>query len=359
MKRNQITLAAIAAAALLAAGCDKEVEKTQLQVPTISVTFADSPVNARIEWSDDANAKCWSWKLSESANPTATLSVSANPSVIVEQNASYTNNLKIIKDLKENTEYTFTVTAIAADGSNYLNSEEATANFTTGIIPRAETPVFRTNAVTDKGVCVTWSVVEGASYKYRITTKADPSTNLNSDVDKTFTDPFVTLSGLTAATAYVIHVQAISDEEGVQPSPEAEFEFTTEAEATDPWVAVAFEYRVFAEKNTLIVHNVPNSKAANYYTTTENENVIGEGLATESVMAYYIVSDYEEHVPGVYMNSSIHKFNDNGQGWNAGDNLFYAAVGETKNGDTKLNWFWLEMPEKPGDDVKILDSPKK
>ena len=30
-----------------------------------------------------------------------------------------------------------------------------------------------------------------------------------------------------------------------------------------------------------------------------------------------------------------------------------------KHGDVALNWFWLEMPENPGDDVKILDSPKK
>ncbi len=170
----------------------------------------------------------------------------------------------------------------------------------------------------------------------------------------------VTLAGLTASTSYIIYVQTIpSAESGLVASNEAAFEFTTEAAATTPWVAVAFEYRVFAEKNTLIIHNVPNSQAANYYTTTENQNIIGNGLATEKTYANYVVGDYEDHVPGVYANSSIHKFNDNGQGWKAGNNLFYAAVGETKNGDVALNWFWLEMPENPGDDVKILDSPKK
>lgn len=170
----------------------------------------------------------------------------------------------------------------------------------------------------------------------------------------------VTLAGLTASTSYIIYVQTIpSAESGLVASNEAAFEFTTEAAATTPWVAVAFEYRVFAEKNTLIIHNVPNSPAANYYTTTENQNIIGNGLATEKTYANYVVGDYEDHVPGVYANSSIHKFNDNGQGWKAGNNLFYAAVGETKNGDVALNWFWLEMPENPGDDVKILDSPKK
>ena len=123
-------------------------------------------------------------------------------------------------------------------------------------------------------------------------------------------------------------------------------------------MAVAFEYRVFAEKNTLIAHNVPNSQAANYYTTTENVNVIGDGLAAEKTFANYTVWDYEDHAPGVYANTSIHKFNNNGHGWKAGANLFYGAVGETKNGDVTLNWFWLEMPENPGDDVKILDSPE-
>lgn len=39
--------------------------------------------------------------------------------------------------------------------------------------------------------------------------------------------------------------------------------------------------------------------------------------------------------------------------------LFYGAVAEDKKGNTKLNWFWLEMPGNPGDDVTILDSPKK
>lgn len=63
---------------------------------------------------------------------------------------------------------------------------------------------------------------------------------------------------------------------------------------------------------------MPNSQAANYYTTTENLNIIGNGLETENKYANYVVWDYEDHAPGVYANSSIHKFNDNGQGWKAG-----------------------------------------
>ena len=79
---------------------------------------------------------------------------------------------------------------------------------------------------------------------------------------------------------------------------------------------------------------MPNSKVKDYFTTTENVNVIGEGYATESQLAYFIVSDYEEHMPGVYSNTPIHKFNNLSPGWKAGDNLFYAAVGEDKNGNS-------------------------
>ena len=352
MKINLFAQAAFAASVLFVAGCSKEetVKEEQLPTPELKTEIGTQSVNCIISWNRDFNAANYSWKLYESAQPTVT----------VEENTAYVGDFKRFRDLKEDTEYEFTITAVAEAGSNFTNSEEATISFKTGILPRVEAPVFKTSAVTDNGVNVTWSVIDGASYKYRIVAKNDPATNLNSDVDKTFEDPYVTLSGLSAATSYIIYVQSVpSEESSLLASHETAFEFTTEAAATEPWVAVAFEYRVFAEKNTLIIHNVPNSKAANYYTTTENVNVIGGGYEKESTYANYVVWDYEDHVPGVYANSSIHKFNNNGQSWKAGENLFYAVVAETKNGDVALNWFWLEMPENPGDDVKILDSPKK
>lgn len=350
MRSNLFVQAAIAAVVFVVAGCDKEAEKVQLQTPVPEASVEATSVECTVSWANVENAVNYSWKLYETAEPT----------VAVAEDAAYVGDFKKFTDLKEDTEYVFAITAVAAPETNYLNSEEAKVTFKTGVIPRAEAPVFRTSAVTDAGVCVTWSVVDGAAYKYRIVAKDAPDKNLNSDADKAFEDPFVTLAGLTASTSYIIYVQTIpSAESGLVASNEAAFEFTTEAAATTPWVAVAFEYRVFAEKNTLIIHNVPNSQAANYYTTTENQNIIGNGLATENKYANYVVWDYEDHVPGVYANTPIHKFNDNGQGWKAGNNLFYAAVGETKNGDVALNWFWLEMPENPGYDVKILDSPKK
>lgn len=350
MKRNLFVQAAIAAVMLVFAGCDKEAEKIQLQTPEPKAETEAATAGGTVSWAAVENAASYSWKLYETAEPT----------VVVAEDAAFSGVSKTFTDLKEDTEYEFTITAVAAPETNYLNSEEAKVTFKTGIIPRAEAPVFRTSAVTDAGACVTWSVVDGATYKYRIVAKDDPSNNLNSDANEAFEDPYVTIKGLTASTSYIIYVQVVpSAESGLEASHETAFEFTTEAAATTPWVAVAFEYRIFAGKNTLIIHNVPNSQAANYYTTTETVNVIGGGYDKESTYANYVVWDYEDHVPGVYANTSIHKFNNNGQGWKVGENLFYAAVGETKNGDVALNWFWLEMPENPGDDVKILDSPKK
>ena len=350
MKSNLFVQAAIAAVVFVVAGCDKEAEKVQLQTPVPEASVEATSVECTVSWANVENAVSYSWKLYETAEPT----------VAVAEDAAYVGDFKKFTDLKEDTEYVFAITAVAAPETNYLNSEEAKVTFKTGVIPRAESPVFRTNAVTDVGVSVTWSVVEGAAYKYRIVAKDAPDKNLNSDADKTFKDPFVTLAGLTASTSYIIYVQTIpSAESGLVASNEAAFEFTTEAAATTPWVAVAFEYRVFAEKNTLIIHNVPNSQAANYYTTTENVNVIGGGHDTESAFSEYVIECYDYHEAGTYANTSIHKFNNLGQGWKAGNNLFYGAVAEDKKGNTKLNWFWLEMPENPGDDVKILDSPKK
>lgn len=350
MKSNLFVQAAIAASVLVVAGCDKDAEKIQLQTPEPKAVVESTTVECTVTWKAVENAAGYSWTLCEAADP----------ATVVSEETIFTDVAKTFSNLKEDTEYVFTVSAVAAPETNYLNSEEGKVTFKTGILPRAEAPEFRASAITDVGVSVTWNVVEGATYKYRIVAKDDPSKTLNGDADKAFGDPFVTLAGLTASTAYIIYVQTVpSAESGLVASNEAAFEFTTEAAATTPWVAVALEYRVFAEKNTLIIHNVPNSLAANYYTTTENVNVIGGGYDTESAFSEYVIECYDTHQAGTYANTSIHKFSNLGQGWKAGEKLFYGAVAEDKKGNTKLNWFWLEMPGNPGDDVTILDSPKK
>lgn len=128
---------------------------------------------------------------------------------------------------------------------------------------------------------------------------------------------------------------------------------------TSPWVDVRFSYETVGGKGTLRVTNKANVKCAHFYSSTETVNVIGEGYDDEKTLIGYILLDYEENVPGVYMDTAEHKFNNNGAGFKAGDKLFYYVVGvdaADKPGD--LNWFWVEIPANIGDPVIILDSPE-
>lgn len=128
---------------------------------------------------------------------------------------------------------------------------------------------------------------------------------------------------------------------------------------TSPWVDVEFSYETVGGKGTLRVANKANVKCAHFYSSTETVNVIGDGYDDEKTLIGYILMDYEDGVPGVYMDTAGHKFNNNGAGFKAGDKLFYYVVGvdaADKPGD--LNWFWVEIPANIGDPVIILDSPE-
>lgn len=132
-----------------------------------------------------------------------------------------------------------------------------------------------------------------------------------------------------------------------------------EVVVTSPWVDVEFSYETVGGKGTLRVTNKANVKCAHFYSSTETVNVIGEGYDDEKTLIGYILMDYEDGVPGVYMDTAGHKFNNNGAGFKAGDKLFYYVVGvdaADKPGD--LNWFWVEIPANIGDPVIILDSPE-
>lgn len=140
-------------------------------------------------------------------------------------------------------------------------------------------------------------------------------------------------------------------------APLSRCEFSTLAK--EPFVDVTFEYAEINGVNALVVYNKPNSACAHYYSTTENVNVVGGGYDTAEQLAKYILLDYEDGEPGVYCDREKHQFLNFGNGFKPGDNLFYAVVGEDKNGKIgKLNWFWLEMPEKTGESVIILDQAK-
>lgn len=322
MRANLIATAATAAVVLFVAGCGKEV-KTPLVTPEPSCVVSIDSKSYEFSWSAVENASAYSYKLV------------AEDGTVAKEDAACSGTQTSVSGLAAGVEYTFSVTAVAADGGSDADSEEASLKFKAVGIPGS--------AITDAGACLTWKA-DAESYSYRLVAKDAPQTDLLKEDGLTETS--LTFKGLSAATSYIAYVNDVP------------YLFTT-AEASPagkPWVAVVFEYKEFAGKNTIYCHNVPNSIAKDYFTTTENVNVIGEGWATESQLAYYIVSDYEEHKPGVYANTAVHRFNNNGAGWKAGDKLFYAAVGEDKNGNDVLNWFWVEMPANPGDDIKILDT---
>lgn len=335
MRKSILVYTAAMAVMLFAAGCDKQEVKLAAPQPEYSVEAG----TYTFTWAPVADAKMYPYELSSSDG------------TVVSKGAKTSGNESVsFTDLVVGESYEFSVFSRAMVGSGILDSDPATVSF----VAKTPAPAFAGSAVTDAGACVTWTS-SADKFAYRIVKKGDEGNNLLSE---TITDTYITVKGLLASTTYVVYVKALAEKEELS-SEESSFEFTTQEAATKPFVAVTFEYVVFAEKNTLVCHNVPNSKVKDYFTTTENVNVIGKGYATESQLAYYIVSDYEEHMPGVYCNTPIHKFNNLGQGWKAGNNLFYAAVGEDKNGNDVLNWFWLEMPAAPGDEVKILDSKAK
>ena len=157
-------------------------------------------------------------------------------------------------------------------------------------------------------------------------------------------------------------VELAGDDPGYTDSDPAKASTTTADEpvvVTSPWVNVEFSYETVGGKGTLRVANKANVKCAHFYSSTETVNVIGEGYDDEKTLIGYILMDYEDGVPGVYMDTAEHKFNNNGAGFKAGDKLFYYVVGvdaADKPGD--LNWFWVEIPANIGDPVIILDSPE-
>lgn len=150
----------------------------------------------------------------------------------------------------------------------------------------------------------------------------------------------VSFSGLKPATKYTLEVVALGRERpGIYRFGSGEG-FNDDSDepvvVTSPWVDVEFSYETVGGKGTLRVTNKANVKCAHFYSSTETVNVIGEGYDDEKTLIGYILLDYEENVPGVYMDTAEHKFNNNGAGFKAGDKLFYYVVG-------------VDAADKPGD----------
>ena len=180
-----------------------------------------------------------------------------------------------------------------------------------------------------------WTAVEhAAAFGYKLLTTEGGQEVVVAEV-ASYDAVEVSFSGLKPATKYTLEVVALAGND------------------------VEFSYETVGGKGTLRVTNKANVKCAHFYSSTETVNVIGEGYDDEKTLIGYILLDYEENVPGVYMDTAEHKFNNNGAGFKAGDKLFYYVVGvdaADKPGD--LNWFWVEIPANIGDPVIILDSPE-
>lgn len=328
---------------VLAAGCAKDSDPQSLATPEL--TFQEhSAVEYSFMWKAVEHADSYSYKLETAEG------------VVVAENATYTNTSVTVSDLSEGSKYNFHVTALSQSDPDYLPSETASVSFTTGVIQRVASPEFKNSCKTDVGVCVTWLPSSG-KFSYDIAAKDAPETSLGAE---TISDPYVTLAGLKANTAYVLKVKTLAEEGSeLADSKESIFEFTTEQAATTPWTEVVFEYRPLGEKNAIFCHNVPNSAVEHFYSSTESHNVIGSGQADEATYAKYLIFDFEDNVPGIYQDYPLNKFGNGAIGWKKGDHLFYAVVSADKGEKTKTaNWFYVEMPENADEDVVILDSHK-
>lgn len=220
------------------------------------------------------------------------------------------------------------------------------------------------NDVTPSSFAASWTAVEhAAAFSYKLATAEGDKTVVVAEV-ASYDAVEVSFSGLKPSTAYTLEVVALAGTDpGYTDSDPVTAMVSTIAEpvvATSPWVDVEFSYETVGEKGTLRVTNKANVKCSHFYSSTETVNVIGGGYDDEKTLIGYILMDYEDGVPGVYMDVNEHKFNNNGAGFKAGDKLFYYVVGvdqADKPGD--LNWFWVEVPAKVGDPVIVLDSPEK
>lgn len=220
------------------------------------------------------------------------------------------------------------------------------------------------NDVTPSSFAASWTAVEhAAAFSYRLVTTEGDKTVVVAEVGS-YNAVEVSFSGLDPSTEYMLEVVALAGiDPGYTDSDPATASVSTIAEpvvATAPWVDVGFSYETVGEKGTLRVTNKANVRCSHFYSSTETVNVIGGGYDDEKTLIGYILMDYEDGVPGVYMDVNEHKFNNNGAGFKAGDKLFYYVVGvDQADKPGGLNWFWVEVPANIGDPVIILDSPEK
>lgn len=209
---------------------------------------------------------------------------------------------------------------------------------------------------------VSWNPVEYAgAYAYRLLKLSEGDAVTLVKAENEFYPTQAVFTGLTPGMKYAFELRARAFQDSPYSDSEAiKAEVATAPGVATPWIEVLFSYEEQRGKGTLHITNIPNSRCEHFYSTTANANVIGDGLDDEQTFVEYLISDYQTGTPGVYRDSKEHTFNDNGAGFKAGDHLFYGVAGVDKDGNRgDLNWYWVEVPSKPGDSVLVLDSADK
>lgn len=211
-------------------------------------------------------------------------------------------------------------------------------------------------------LAVSWDPVQQAgAYGYRLLKFSPGDAVTLVKAENEIYRTHITFMELTPGTRYAFEVRARAFQDSAYSDSETKkSEIVTASEVATPWVEVVFSYMEQNGKGALHIANISNSKCAHFYSTTANVNVIGDGIDDEPTFVEYLISDYENGTPGVYRDSEEHNFNDNGAGFDAGDHLFYGVAGVDRDGiPGDLNWYWVEVPVRPGDPVLVLDAADK
>lgn len=208
----------------------------------------------------------------------------------------------------------------------------------------------------------TWNAVpKAAAYAYELLANVN-GTPARVQEKSSYAATEVLFEGLTAATEYEVRVRALAPAgDDFVDSEFGSAKASTQAPVpTAPWVEIGLECVLLNDKLAVKVTNTPNALCAHYYLSTANVNVIGDKLDTEEQVIEYLLLDFEDGVPGIYQDKAVLTCNNNGSGLNAGQKLFYYVVGEDAAGKTgALNWVWFQVPDKAGDEVKVLDKPEQ
>lgn len=287
---NTLLVAVVCIAGFTSCSDDDEVvSTTQLDVPAVTENAA-TVSSLSFSWDRVEGAVQYAYELRDPAGELVIGGVTTTTSLIAT-------------GLSDNTEYTLTVWAYAAVGSQIGTSPVATITATTNEIVPLATPSGVTSEQANASIYITWPEVENADY-YTYTYN-----NGTEDVSGTVYTNSLTLSGLELGT-YTVYITAFSNDEAYSQSETIAFTFErTKVEkwrSTGTYSSVSgnkFEADiVYYDDGSYAIENfcgtegynlefVVNSDAisiTNYYNKSGNYYYVSAG--TKSSTVYYIAA---------------------------------------------------------------------